>query len=358
VLPLRAGGTPALPGEDLEIEVFESVALRDGSGANNPWLQELPDPITKITWDNVAAIAPALARERGIAEGQWIEIRVAHPTAGDRVLRLPAHIQPGQHPRTIAIALGYGRTHAGPAGSGVGVNAYPLLTARGGRSLAAMQVLGQRTALARTQIHDSLEGRPIVQESTFAAVRAGSRFKVQGSKLPASSTLNLEPPNLEPDRREHANLWPEPERGEYRWGMVVDLTRCIGCSACVTSCDIENNVPVVGRDEVGRQREMHWLRIDRYFAGDPEAPEVVHQPMPCQQCENASCEAVCPALATVHDDQGLNVQVYNRCVGTRYCANSCPYKVRRFNFFENSRNDLTRNLALNPDVTVRSRGIM
>lgn len=324
----------------VEVEVFEPVALRDGSSANNPWLQELPDPITKITWDNYANISPALARELKIQEGQLIQIRV-----GDRTLILPAHIQPGQHRRTISIPLGYGRTHAGPVGNGVGVNAYPLMTFQEGwlrptGLVTSLKSLERVVAFAQTQLHSSLEGRPIILETLYSQFRRG---------------------DFEKERREEgeeANLWGEHQYPEYRWGMVVDLTRCIGCSACVVACDLENNVPVVGREEVRRQREMHWLRVDRYFSGDPEKPEVVHQPMMCQQCDNASCETVCPALATVHDDQGINVQVYNRCVGTRYCANNCPYKVRRFNFFNNISNDLTRNLALNPDVTVRSRGVM
>jgi molybdopterin-containing oxidoreductase family iron-sulfur binding subunit len=328
----------------VEIDVFEPVALRDGAAANNPWLQELPDPVTKITWDNFAAISPALAREKGIEEGQWIEI-----TAGDRKLQAPAHIQPGQHARTVSLALGYGRTHAGPVGDNVGVSAYPLVRAADGRfrytavecAVAPVAAPGrQRREFARTQIHGSMEGRSIVLETTY---REFQQDYTAEHGHHASS---------------HADLWEEHDYPEYKWGMAIDLTKCIGCSGCVTACDIENNIPVVGPEEVGRQREMHWLRIDRYFNGDAENPEVVHQPMLCQQCDNASCETVCPALATVHDDQGLNVQVYNRCVGTRYCSNNCAYKARRFNFFNNISNDLTQNLALNPDVTVRSRGVM
>jgi len=334
----QCAGRPHL--DSLEVEVFEPVALRDGASANNPWLQELPDPITKITWSNYAAIAPALAREKGIEEGQWIEIE-----AGGCKVSLPAHIQPGQHPRTISIPLGYGRTQAGPVGNGVGENAYPLASLKGGRRIPSARItainpLNKKVVFARTQIHSSLEGRPIVEEALYAHL---------GRESPARQHHKLEA---------EANLWSEHEYPEYRWGLVVDLTRCIGCSSCVTACDLENNVPVVGEDEVRRSREMHWLRIDRYYKGDPEDPEVVYEPMMCQQCANASCETVCPALATVHDDQGLNVQVYNRCVGTRYCANNCAYKTRRFNFFNHISNDLTRNLALNPNVTVRSRGVM
>jgi len=326
---------------DLEVEVFESVALRDGAEANNPWLQELPDPITKITWDNYAAISPSLAREKHLAEGHRIELTVA-----GRTVTLPVHIQPGQHRRTLSVALGYGRTYAGPEGSGVGVNAYPLIVWNDGRRQRSSPGASLRRAaedpslFARTQLHDSQEGRPLAREATLAEFLQGWTAK---------------PP---PETGKRTSLWAEPPPSLYKWGMVIDLTRCTGCSACVVGCDLENNVPPVGREEVRRQREMHWLRIDRYFSGEEEAPQVVHQPMPCQHCDNASCETVCPALATVHDDQGLNVQVYNRCVGTRYCANNCPYKVRRFNFFHHVGTDPTRNLALNPDVTVRSRGVM
>ncbi|MFQ5811548.1 MAG: 4Fe-4S dicluster domain-containing protein, partial [Armatimonadota bacterium] len=290
-------------GERLEVEVFESVALREGTAAGNAWLQELPDPSSKITWDNAAAIAPSRARDEEIAEGQLVRIETPR-----RTVEAPAHIQPGQDRSTISIALGYGRTHAGTVGTGVGVNAYPLVATRAGRrqnadAIDTLTPLEKSVALARTQIHSSMEGRPIVQESSHAAHQGGSAAQ-----------------RHDPER--DVSLWKEHEYGEYRWGMVIDLTKCIGCSACVTACDVENNVPVVGRDEVRRNREMHWIRIDRYFTGDPEAPHVVHQPMLCQQCANASCETVCPVLATVHDDQGLSVQVYNRCVGTRYCENN------------------------------------
>jgi len=323
----------------IEVELFEPVALRDGEAANNPWLQELPDPLSKITWDNYACLAPALARERQIAEGQLLEIG-----CGNRTIKVPAHIQPGQHPRTISIPLGYGRTQAGPIGNGVGCNAYPLVSMQNGRRrltglITAVTALSQTVVFARTQTHDLMEDRPIVQEVSLTNLQSHRKVTPH-----------------EPE--EEANLWEEHEYPEYKWGMVIDLTRCTGCSACVTACDIENNVAMVGREEVRRQREMHWMRIDRYFQGDGEHTRVLYQPMLCQHCANASCETVCPVLATVHDDQGLNVQVYNRCVGTRYCANNCPYKVRRFNFFNNISNDLTRNLALNPEVTVRSRGVM
>ncbi|MBI3945446.1 MAG: 4Fe-4S dicluster domain-containing protein [Armatimonadetes bacterium] len=322
----------------LEVEVFQPVAMGDGSGANNAWLQELPDPITKIAWDNAALISPALAREKGIAQGQLVALSL-----GGRSLKLPAHIQPGQHARTLSVALGYGRRSAGPVGSGLGADAYPLVRVREGRRqgaapLAALSVAAAGAyEFARTQVHGSMEGRPIVQEIA-PDEHAGERHDAHAGVK--------------------SSLWEEHEYPDYKWGMAIDLEKCTGCSACVASCDIENNVPAVGRDEVRRSREMHWLRIDRYYTGDPAAPRVLHQPMLCQHCDNASCETVCPALATVHDDQGLNVQVYNRCVGTRYCANNCPYKVRRFNWFNHDGRDPVENLGLNPDVTVRTRGVM
>ncbi|MCC6731148.1 MAG: 4Fe-4S dicluster domain-containing protein [Chthonomonadales bacterium] len=333
----------------LELEVYEPVALRDGSDANNPWLQELPDPLTKITWDNYAAISPALAREKGIEDGQWVTVRGSAGSARAPSVVLPAHIQPGQHPRTVSIALGYGRKQAGPVGSGVGVNAYPLVAMQGPRRSRrgiAIEIAatdgpdGRVHPFARTQIHDTMDERPLVRQATYAEFRKG-----------------LHPESFSEEEK-RADLWDRHEYPEYQWSMAIDLTRCVGCSACVTACDIENNVPVVGPKEVARQREMHWMRIDRYYTGGNDDPGVLYEPLMCQHCDNASCETVCPVLATEHDNQGLNVQVYNRCVGTRYCANNCPYKVRRFNWFNNIKNDPTRSLALNPDVTVRSRGVM
>ncbi|MCC6444346.1 MAG: 4Fe-4S dicluster domain-containing protein [Armatimonadetes bacterium] len=322
----------------LEVEVFEPISMHDGAAANNPWLQELPDPVTKITWGNYAAIAPAMASEKGIREGQWVEIE----TEGRKV-SLPAHIQPGQHPGTVSVPLGYGRSQAGPIGSGIGVNVYPLITTGHARLTSAqvksLTALGQETALALTQVHSSLEGRQIVKEMLYSQHHQSDHGEDHRAE-------------------EAADLWGAHEYPDYKWGMVIDLTKCIGCSGCVMSCNVENNIPVVGPEEVRHSREMHWLRIDRYYKGDPDDPDVVYEPMLCQHCGNASCETVCPVLATVHDNQGLSVQVYNRCVGTRYCANNCAYKVRRFNFFNNIKNDLTQNLALNPDVIVRSRGVM
>jgi molybdopterin-containing oxidoreductase family iron-sulfur binding subunit len=321
--------------DGLSLVLYEKVAVRDGAFANNPWLQELPDPISKITWDNYASISTSLAERLQIEEGTVVRIR-----KGATSLELPAHIQPGQHDETIAIALGYGRTRAGKAGSNVGANAYAFVdfdnrTFQYSANGITIEKTAAKTEFASTQRHGTLDGRPIIKELTYSEYVTGG--------------LNKEGHATEP-----RSIWRDHEYGEHKWGMAIDLNACTGCSACIISCQAENNVPVVGREEVRRQREMHWIRVDRYY----EDAKVSHQPMMCAQCDNASCESVCPVLATVHSSEGLNMQVYNRCVGTRYCANNCPYKVRRFNWFENERADPVANLALNPDVTVRTRGVM
>jgi len=329
------------------LHLYEPVGVRDGTHANNPWLQELPDPVSKVTWGNYAAIAPALASRLALADGDVVAVE-----AGGHRVELPVLVQPGQSAQTISIALGYGRTRAGRVAEGIGVNAYPLAQSIGGRRRYAragvgLTRTGRRDPLAATQTHHSMEGREIVKQTTLA------------------SFLESPPPGAEA-HADMPNLWAEHPRGEHNWGMAIDLTSCTGCSACVTACQAENNVPVVGRDEVRRGREMHWIRIDRYYAGSEDAPETLVQPMMCQHCGHAPCEPVCPVLATVHSSDGLNQQVYNRCVGTRYCENNCPYKVRRFNWFEYARNDRfdfnmnspLGEMVLNPDVTVRSRGVM
>lgn len=326
-----------------ELALFESVALRDGRHANNPWLLELPDPITKVTWGNVAAIAPRLADQLGVRGGDVVALTTAQGT-----IELPVFLQPGQHPRTISVALGFGRQQVGKAGNQVGRNAFPFTALVGGaRKLWAGGVTlsrtGRREDIAGTQEHFSMEGRPIVLETTRAELALG---RTESEHLP--------------------NLWNERPQGERSWGMSIDLDSCTGCSACVVACQAENNVPVIGKDQVQRQRIMHWIRIDRYYSGPEESPQSVHQPMMCQHCGHAPCETVCPVLATTTSSEGLNQQVYNRCIGTRYCANNCPYKVRRFNWFnytDNPRFDFNMTnpvgrLVLNPDVTVRSRGVM
>jgi len=327
-----------------ELHLHESVAIRDGRHANNPWLQELPDPVTKLTWSNCIAIAPSVAASLGVATGDVVRV-----AAGDRSCELPAYVQPGQSPSTVSIALGYGRDGAGKVGNGIGANAFPLVSTAAARRTylrtgVAIQRTGRHRELALTQTHHSIEGRSIIRSITL------------------DELLN-ERPEPAPER---PSLWPEREGGEHRWAMAVDLNSCTGCSACVTACQAENNVPVVGPDEVRRSREMHWIRIDRYYEGADDNLDVSFQPMMCQHCQNAPCETVCPVLATVHSSDGLNQQIYNRCIGTRYCENNCPYKVRRFNWFQyagNDRFDYTttdplERMVLNPDVVVRSRGVM
>ncbi len=319
----------------LSLALYQKVSIRNGQYANNPWLQELPDPITKITWDNYASVSPHYAETAGLEEGRVVRI-----TKGATSIELPVHIQPGQHDDAVAIALGYGRTQSGKAGDNVGANAYPFVAFSGAtfryNTEAKLEKTSRRIEFAQSQTKDSQEDRRLVRELSLAEYAEGN----------------------EEHETEHGSLWSPHDYPEHKWGLAVDLNACVGCSACVVSCQAENNVPVVGRDEVRRRREMHWIRIDRYFEGDHEDPKVFYQPVMCQQCDNASCESVCPVLATVHSSEGLNMQVYNRCVGTRYCENNCPYKVRRFNWFEYPHDDPIANLALNPDVTVRSRGVM
>jgi Fe-S-cluster-containing dehydrogenase component/anaerobic selenocysteine-containing dehydrogenase len=344
----RQRAADARASDRYDLHLYETVGLRDGRHANNPWLQELPDPVTKVTWGNYVVLAPSTATALGVASGDVVRV-----AAGDRVCELPAHVQPGQAPRTVSIALGYGRERAGRVGRGVGVNVFPLVTAADGRrayvrsDVVLQRLPGRQQPLAATQTHHTVDGRPIIRTITLEELVHGD------------AAISAPPPSL----------WPEREEGEHHWSMVVDLNACTGCSACVTACQAENNVPVVGEDEVRRGREMHWIRIDRYYDAsdrDGSSLDVSFQPMMCQHCQNAPCETVCPVLATVHSSDGLNQQIYNRCIGTRYCENNCPYKVRRFNWFQyagNAQFDFTttdplERMVLNPDVVVRSRGVM
>ena len=323
---------------DVELWLYPSLTVGDGRGANNGWLQELPDPITKVTWENVACVSPSRARQLGWTDGQLVRI-----AAGGRSLTVPVLIQPGTHPKVLALALGYGRTGAGSVGNGIGGDAFTLAEVRGGRvrfsRAAEVRTAEGRRELARSQVHASLEGRNHVREATLSAFLA-------------------DPTAGNPEEEPLDSAWGKHPVPGPSWGLAVDLSACTGCGACIVGCQAENNIPVVGRDEVRRNREMSWIRIDRYYAGDPENPEVLHQPVMCQHCANAPCETVCPVLATVHSAEGLNQQVYNRCVGTRYCANNCPPKVRRFNWFDYRHDDPVERLVLNPDVVVRSRGVM
>ncbi|HEY2923940.1 MAG TPA: TAT-variant-translocated molybdopterin oxidoreductase [Candidatus Eisenbacteria bacterium] len=341
-IPATKASPPS--GGPLSLVLYTPVTMYDGRSANNAWLQELPDPISKIDWDNYVSIAPSRAKELGVSDYE-MKADVVTVDVGHAKFDLPVHVQPGLHPDVIAIAVGYGRTAAGRIGNKVGQNGYALAQATAGRVglsgiPARITKTGRQAPLACVQGHQYTEDRPIIYETTFASFL----------KDPSSGN---EAPTHEP------SMWSPHKYTGYRWGMAIDLNACIGCSACMIACQAENNVPVVGKSIVLRGREMHWLRIDRYYSGNPEMPETVHQPMLCQHCENAPCETVCPVLATVHDSEGLNLQIYNRCVGTRYCSNNCPYKVRRFNWFDySSVREKSLRLVLNPDVTVRSKGVM
>ncbi|MEZ4333616.1 MAG: 4Fe-4S dicluster domain-containing protein [Myxococcota bacterium] len=329
---------PAPPAPDrIEVVFRRDARVHDGRHADNPWLQELPDPITKLTWDDAAWIAPATARTLGVDTGDWLRLR-----RGDRSIEIPALVVPGQAERSLLLSLGYGRGAMVPVAEGVGVDVGPIRTSDAGR-LATDVVVERVTersphAFAVTQTHFRLHGRDVVRERTRGDL--------------------LERPGPEADAG-RASLYAPPTPGGPQWGMTIDQTVCTGCSACVVACQAENNIPVVGREAVSNGREMHWLRIDRYLRGSEEEPASVSQPMACQHCEMAPCEYVCPVEATVHSDDGLNEMVYNRCVGTRFCSNNCPYKVRRFNWFEfNGDVPETRRMQFNPDVTVRARGVM
>ena len=319
------------------LALYQKPSLRDGRFANNPWLQELPDPITKAAWDNYACVSPETASKLNLAEGQVVALKKENIT-----VEAPVLIQPGQSDDSIALALGYGRTKAGKAGNDVGTNAFPFVgfsenTFRYETANVSIEPTSKRIPLAKTQIEESSHKRPLIENISLSQYVSGDHHIKE---------------------TEFEKLIDEHDYPDHKWGMVVDLGACTGCNSCVLSCQAENNIPVVGKEEVAKTRDMHWLRIDRYYEESSEGTETSFQPLPCMQCENASCEMVCPVLATVHSTEGLNMQVYNRCVGTRYCANNCAYKVRHFNWFEYPHDDPIANLALNPDVTVRSRGVM
>jgi molybdopterin-containing oxidoreductase family iron-sulfur binding subunit len=339
---LRAGAAASL-----EIVFLPSPSLHDGRFANDGWLQELPDPLTKLTWDNPALVSPKTAETFGLANERFVRVDYS-----GRSLELPVWILPGMTDGVVALTVGYGRSHAGRIGSGVGFDAFTVRSSRapdfdGGVTLTNV---ARAYSLSATQNHGSMEGRPLVRESTVTELR--SKALKEGG-VSALGVFEEDP--------QHFSLWKEHAYDQgHQWGMTIDLNACIGCNACMTACQSENNVPVVGKVQVANGREMHWIRVDRYFSGEPSgSPEMVFQPVPCMQCEDAPCEQVCPVAATVHDAQGLNVMVYNRCIGTRYCSNNCPYKVRRFNFFNFTKDtpDILK-LAMNPDVTVRARGVM
>ncbi len=330
----------AAKADGLEVLFRADSTVHDGRYANNGWLQELPKALTRLTWDNVALVAPSTAKALGVVNEDVVEIELA-----GRKIAAPIWIQPGHAPESLTLPLGYGRRRAGRIGNKIGFDAYALRAVGATETAAGAKVT--KTAghqpLACAQIHDSMEGRPLVRRASLAHYEEHPEFAKHMAHEPKLDET----------------IHPLPKYEGYAWGMAIDLSSCIGCGACVVACQAENNIAVVGKDQVARGREMHWLRIDRYYVGDSEAPETYQQPIPCMHCETAPCELVCPVGATAHSAEGLNDMVYNRCVGTRYCSNNCPYKVRRFNFYLYSdwQTESLKNVR-NPDVTVRSRGVM
>jgi MoCo/4Fe-4S cofactor protein with predicted Tat translocation signal len=404
--------TPA----DFDVVLHRDASVDDGRFNNNGWQQEVPDPITKVTWENVILVSIATARELGIAEaanakdGQYKQ-PILKVTLGGKTVEGPAWVQPGLADKTVGLAMGYGRRLTGRVGRGSGFDAYPLYfkdTRHVATGAKVVKVPGRRL-VAVTQEHGLMEGRPVIREADLAQFEAKPDFA-------KNMDLDAHLPHYVPFKKEAdgRNTGPRPQNiyehpfdqnpetasKIHQWGMVIDLSTCVGCTACVVACQSENNIPIVGKDQVARGREMHWMRIDRYYSHDPklelgsdaaaEDPQMAVQPMLCQHCESAPCESVCPVNATVHDEEGLNVMAYNRCIGTRYCANNCPYKVRRFNFFDYNKREtdyagaqsqhffnfgnlykgplgVNRNdspewevvkLVRNPDVSVRMRGVM
>ncbi|HEY4800026.1 MAG TPA: 4Fe-4S dicluster domain-containing protein, partial [Bacteroidia bacterium] len=385
-------------GGEVELVLYEKTGMGIGNQSNNPWLQELPDPISKCTWDNYITMNPSEMKgkysclERGDYMGDVVELTVNGTT-----VKAPVFPQPGQALGTIGLAYGYGRTKIGKvAKEAGGINAYQFLQWREGlmqNSISGVKVsnaTGEKHEFACTQTHHTMMGRTPVKEASLADYT--SKPKEEWNPMPMvalhdSTATYHEKPVAD------SNLWDDHQKPGFRWGLGIDLQACTGCGACVIGCSSENNVPVVGKTEIRKSREMHWIRIDRYYTSDmneekgkeegkglistlremekpAENPKVVFQPVMCQHCNHAPCETVCPVLATTHSSEGINQMIYNRCIGTRYCANNCPYKVRRFNWFEYDSNkmfadvnptswgnDLGR-MVLNPDVVVRSRGVM
>jgi molybdopterin-containing oxidoreductase family iron-sulfur binding subunit len=350
-------------GDGYQLIFRADPTIYDGRFANNGWLQELPKPLTKITWDNVAMVSAATAAKLGVTAQNYEEgkhgreayVDVVRLSYGDRtvVKEVPVWVMPGQPDDVITVHLGYGRTGAGRIGSGPGFSAYDIRQSDAPWTLLGVRVekTSARFLLATTQAHFQMEGRDILRESTLEEYRN------------EKDHLREEREEQKKELRE-LSLYPEVDyknQGNgYAWGMSIDLNSCVGCNACMIACQSENNIPIVGKEQVVRSREMHWIRVDAYFKGDEAKPEgPFFQPVPCMHCENAPCEPVCPVHATVHSAEGLNDMVYNRCVGTKYCSNNCPYKVRRFNFFLYQDWEApTYQLMRNPDVSVRSRGVM
>ena len=333
--------TPTMEEGELELVLYSKVAIGDGSMTNTSWLHELPDPVSKIAWDNYLCMSPKTGKAQGLKEGDMVKV-----TSPEAVIELPVYFSPGMHPQSVAVALGYGRRKGGELQEGVGFDVYPMVhwdkdhMIYSGHPIA-LQKTGKCYELAQTQGHFNMQGRSLAVETSHKSFKRGDDIPIHRHKM--------------------FSIWGGHKYEGHKWAMGVDLNSCTGCSACMISCQSENNVPVVGKKYILQGREMHWIRIDRYYSGDENSKvDGIFQPVMCQHCENAPCESVCPVLATVHSDEGLNDMSYNRCVGTRYCANNCPYKVRRFNWFYygNENNKKPLNMAFNPDVTVRTRGVM
>ena len=346
---------PNNPSTGLELEIKSDPTIYDGRFANNGWLQELPKPQTKITWDNVLIVSPKTAADQKIGPDEALinekTTRLAEVTYRGRKMTLPVWLMPGQPDNVLTIFFGYGRKRAGKIADGVGFNTYALRDSDALHHATGVQVSGSDDTyrVACTQEHQSLNvkdtggERGIIRSASFAEYQKDPEFAAKA----------------EAGGHEDESMWPAYKYEGHAWGMVIDTSVCTGCNGCVIACQSENNISIVGKVEVLKEREMHWLRIDRYFRGPVENPEVYNQPVPCMQCENAPCEPVCPVGATSHSSEGLNDMTYNRCVGTRYCSNNCPYKVRRFNFFGYADYDTPALKPMrNPDVTIRTRGVM
>lgn len=401
-----AAAEKAIPSGEYELLVYESIAMGAGDAhSNNPWLQEMPDPITKATWDNFVMMSPATAKKKefdaeltGINQVETKK-RVLKVTVGSQSIELPVVVIPGMHNNVIAVALGYGRSgKVGKAAKNTGKNAFPLMTFANGSFHYSNPVSIEKTSkkydVAITQTHQSYEARKIIREFTLEEFKKNPLELINDRRedlkhyiskpwehhefKALTSVEEFDARQFERDFEKNGTLYPVHEKQGIHWGMSIDLNTCTGCGACVVACQAENNVSVVGKTEVMKAQEMSWIRIDRYFSGNPDDPDsiqAVFQPMMCQHCDNAPCENVCPVSATNHSSEGLNQMAYNRCIGTKYCANNCPYKVRHFNWFDfngadsfkdnlyedgrrdDINDDLTR-MVLNPDVTVRSRGVM
>jgi molybdopterin-containing oxidoreductase family iron-sulfur binding subunit len=337
-----------LPQGEIEINFRRDPSIYDGQFANNGWLQELPKPMSKMTWDNPLLMSPRMAEQMKIASKDMVRVEI-----NGKSLDLPVWIQAGHPDNSVTIFLGYGRRMAGRVGNEVGFDIYPLrYSATPWIASGKVTKIAGTYVLASTQGYQSMDTgdgeRPLLKTANLEEYKKEAEFDEEKPK----DNETLYPP--------YDYKSPSPSGAEhYAWGMAIDLNKCIGCNNCIIACQSENNIPVVGKEQVNRGRHMHWLRVDAYYEGDRENPKAHFQPVPCMQCENAPCELVCPVGATTHSTEGLNDMIYNRCVGTRYCSNNCPYKVRRFNFFLFQDWDTPQfKMMRNPDVTVRSRGVM